>query len=154
MSASPALTLVILLPPLSKPDAVNLTSLLEPPVGALIEMPSVFITVLPVVTLSKVTSLAVATVNLPPVRVISMLSPLTKSTLSPDLMNCPPVSPLALAVKPELLTALTTSPAVTKAVSVGVLATPPVLVMAEMLAVNLPSVPTLMVASSVLAATV
>ena len=61
VSFSPALTLTILLPPLSKPSLVNLTSVVVPPAGAVIVTPLLSTFVAPVVkepSASKSTFLA------------------------------------------------------------------------------------------------
>ena len=61
VSFSPALTLTILLPPLSKPSLVNLTSVVVPPAGAVIVTPLLSTFVAPVVkepSAPKLTSLA------------------------------------------------------------------------------------------------
>ena len=109
----------------------------------------------PAVTLSKLTSLAVATVMSLPLRVISMLSPFRNWTVSPALTK-EAVSPLACRLKPELLMAFAISPAVTNAFgSVGVPTLPSVAgAKVVVLAVSLPLLSTLMVVPSVFAATV
>ena len=78
--AVPAATLVILLPPLSRPWLVNLTSVVVVPgvVGALIVMPSLFTTVSPIVTepsLVRLRSLFILTVNVSPFSATTAILP-------------------------------------------------------------------------------
>ena len=80
VSFSPALTLVIVLPPLSRPWLVNLTSVVVVPgvVGALIVIPSLFTTVLPIVTepsLVRLRSLFILTVNVSPFSATTAILP-------------------------------------------------------------------------------
>ena len=87
----PAATLVILLPPLFKPLAVNLTSVVVPPVGALMVMPLLSTKVLPVVTLSNLAFLANSMLILP-------LASVRVMTFSPEVavevLVIPPLTPM------------------------------------------------------------
>ena len=96
----PAATLVILLPPLSRPWLVNLTSVVPEVVGALIVMPSLFTTVSPIVTepsLVRLRSLFILTVK--------VLSPSATTAMLPaaDLNSWPLTSnlPAAFSVTPS-----------------------------------------------------
>ena len=110
----------------------------------------------PAVTLSKVTVLAVATVMSLPLRVMAMLLPSLNCTVSPVLTKLL-VSPLACRLKPALLIALATSPAVARAFGAAGVLTLPLLLLVNALvtAIRLPDCgSTLRVVPSVFAATV
>ena len=98
VSSVPAATLVILFLPLSKPAAVNLTSEVVPPTGALITTPALLTKVSPALTLSTTKSFLVATVISLPLRVMAMFSPFRNCTVSLAL-TAVAVSPLACSLK-------------------------------------------------------
>ena len=96
---SPSLTLTILLPPLSRPVLVNLTSVVVPPAGAVIVTPPLLTLVPPTVkepVLDKSTSLFKLNLTTPSLPISDVVFvPLVKSK---PLSNLTVLSPVPLAL--------------------------------------------------------